>query len=293
MNLHWSRKDSERELKCARSAAFDGKFELEFVRYGNRTSIGRQFVSYPFHLTRPFALDSAIPQLITAYQQSSSGGLYRGEQLSSRFHVRRGAAAHVTTQAATIVHDCQGQPARQTIDIDVEDDAFFALTPDPLILFPGASCGCQQRVALGAQSVLMIADAFSQFDPTAASRPFDKFASDIIVRNSNGRILVRDNAQIAGSALMGSASPIGRWTVSSNFLLLGPSMRLPSRDELRAAVQPTAVNAVVGISELPNNAGWGVRCLAASATAAREIANRLFSTCVRNALGSDPAPRRK
>lgn len=269
-----------------------GRFDLEFLRNGDRTAIGRQFVSYPFHLTRPFAFDPLLPNLITVYQQSSSGGLYRAEQLHSRYHVGPRAAAHVTTQAATIVHDCQGQPARQSVEVILEDEGFLALTPDPLVLFPGASCVSTLSVKLAPRCVFLLADAFARHDPKITSHPFDAYVSDVSVRDADNRLLARDFQRITGAALATAASPIGHWSVVSNFLLLGDLKRLPPRDDLRDLLSDIH-EAAVGISELPNGAGWGVRCLAGDAVAAREVADLLFTTCVRSALGKAPVPRRK
>lgn len=292
MTSHWQpMRPREEGALSAVAGVPSGRFELAFLRHGDRTAIGRQFVSYPFHFTRPFSLDAAIPSLLTVYQQSSSGGLYRAEQLACRYEVGRGAAAHVTTQAATIVHHCHGLPANQTVDVTLDDEAFLALTPDPLVLFPGASFVSRIEARLAPNAVLLIADAFNLHDPLGAARPFDRLASDIVVRDPGGRLLVRDSFQLAGDTLAGPASPIGSWRVISSFLLLGASARLPARLELAALA--TDGQAVLGISALPNDAGWGVRCLAADAIAARRVAEMLFACCVRAALGSTPAPRRK
>ncbi len=289
MNVHWAPQNPGRS---GDGAPRSGKFELEFLRHGARTVIGQQFVSYPFHLTRPFSLDAAIPHLITVYQQSSSGGLYRAEQLQSRFRLKPRAAAHVTTQAATIVHDCHGQPATQTAEIVLEDEAFLALTPDTLVLFPGASYVSDLNVRMAPSSILLLADAIAQHDPKAASHPFDTYVSNVTIRDAGGQRLLSDCQRITGAALATAASPIGKWSVASNFMLLGDPSRLPPRNELRE-ILATVGNVVAGVSELPNNAGLGVRCLAQNAVAAREVAEQLFSVCVRTALGHFPAPRRK
>ncbi|CCB67144.1 MULTISPECIES: urease accessory protein UreD [unclassified Hyphomicrobium] len=269
-----------------------GRFDLEFIRHGSRTSICRQFVSYPFHLARPFALDPLIPQLMTVYQQSSSGGLYRAEELESRILVRRDAAAHITTQAATIIHDCQGQPAKQRVDVVVEENGFLALTPDPFILFPGASCTTIVNVAMAPQAVVLLADAFSQHDPKGNSHPFDTYVSNVSIWDEKGKLLARDAQKITGANLATTHSPMRGWSFVSSFMLLGRPEKLPSQDALRRWFVGTE-NAVVGVSELPNNVGWGIRCLARDAVAARKIADQLFSISIRSVFGSDPAQRRK
>src|SRR5690625_4073494 len=105
-----SRSRNSRERYPGISSRQAGRMELEFLRHGSETRLGRQFVSYPFHMTRPFSLDPDIPELITLYQQSSSGGLYRAERLESSFTLEVGSACHVTTQSATVIHDCQDMP---------------------------------------------------------------------------------------------------------------------------------------------------------------------------------------
>jgi len=65
----------------ALSTVREGRFDIRFCRQGMRARIRDRYVSYPFHFTRPFMLDASIPQLLTLYQQSSSGGLYQGTGL--------------------------------------------------------------------------------------------------------------------------------------------------------------------------------------------------------------------
>lgn len=292
MTSHWPQPRVTQPLAQPRPAgARSGRFELALSRHGARTHIGRQYVSYPFHMTRPFAFDAAIPSLLTVYQQSSSGGLYRDDRLASRFDVEAGAAGHVTTQAATVVHDCYGQPAQQTTEIVLEEGAFLALTPDPLVLFPGAACSGDTQVRLAPGAVLLLSDAFALHDPEGRGRPFERLGARVDIRDSAGRLLVRDNLDIAGVHLAGPGSPIGDWKVVSNFMLLGAPDRLPTAEDLAVLGQPE--RQVAGVTRLPNGAGWGVRCLAADAIAARGIAESLFALAVVAAFGQQPMPRRK
>ena len=301
MTSHWPQPHAAHAPAPRQAVARSGRFELALARHGARSHIGRQYVSYPFHMTRPFALDAAIPSLLTVYQQSSSGGLYRDDQLSSRFDIGASAACHVTTQAATVVHDCHGQPAHQTTEIVLEEGAFLALTPDPLVLFPGAACSSVTQARLAPGAVLLLSDAFALHDPEGRGRAFARLKAKVDIRDADGRLLVRDNFDIAGldiagpdlagADLAGTASPIGGWKVVSSFMLLGAPDRLPTANELAALGK--GERQVMGITALPNGAGWGVRCLAADAIAARNIAESLFACAVAAAFGQQPVPRRK
>lgn len=292
MTSHWPQPRHEDALALPyQTGARCGRFELSFARHGARTHVGRQFVSYPFHMTRPFALDAAIPSLLTVYQQSSSGGLYRAEQLSSRYEVGARAAAHVTTQAATVVHDCHGQAARQTTDIALEEQAFLALTPDPLVLFPGASCSTTIQARLAPGAVLFLSDAFGCHDPEGRFRPFDRLGADVVVRDAAGRLLVRDSFEASGAQLAGAPSPIGAWRAVCNFMLLGDRARLPTAEAFASLDRTPSV--ILGRTMLANGAGWGMRCLCADAIAARAISESLFGLAVEAAFGKQPVPRRK
>ena len=46
-----------------------------------RTFIAGQRTEYPVHMTRPFRLPADPEGMLTLYLQSSSGGLYRGDDL--------------------------------------------------------------------------------------------------------------------------------------------------------------------------------------------------------------------
>src|SRR5689334_23739760 len=50
--------------------------------------------------------------MATLYLQSAAGGLYRGDDLAVAIEVGPVAAAEITTQAATVVHNAHGDPAR-------------------------------------------------------------------------------------------------------------------------------------------------------------------------------------
>jgi hypothetical protein len=94
---------SDESLDAVRSSS-PVEASLHFSRGGGRTVLARQRVPYPFHATRTFYLDRARPEIATLYLQSASGGLYRGDSVALSIVADPHAAAHVTTQASTIVH---------------------------------------------------------------------------------------------------------------------------------------------------------------------------------------------
>jgi urease accessory protein len=147
--------------------------DLEFkVDPRGKTFLGRQRAEHPFHLTRPFALEGDPDGMITLYLQSSSGGLYRGDNLTMNVELNPCAQVHLTTQASTIVHHTRGLEAKQSLVLSLAAGSYCEYIPDPTILFSGAAFHSRIRANLSPGARLLLADSFSWHDPrlTAASK---------------------------------------------------------------------------------------------------------------------------
>jgi urease accessory protein len=281
-----------RGLADARVAQRSGRLDLAFIRCGPRTRIGPQFASYPFHLTRSFDLDPAIPQLTTVYLQSSSGGLYGGERLAAEIRVGKGAAAHVTSQAATIVHNARGNGTTQETMLAVETGAFLAVTPDPLVLFPGAHLVTTTRLQFGHGSVALLTETIAEHRPAGDWQPFERYKSAILVSDEAGRLLVSDRMAIEGTDLARvNGGGDRRWNTTGTALLLGATPDLPPPSAVVEAIE--APSSVGGVTVLPNEAGLAVRILAMQSGTIRNAFARLFALVVAHRFGAPPAQRRK
>lgn len=276
-------------------AAAAGRFrraELVFARGGGRSALMRQIAPYPFHVTRPFALDRARPDLATLYLQSASGGIYRGDRLDLSLEVRAGAAAHVTSQAATVVHDTGAERARQTMDVIVGEGAFAALTLDPLILFPGAELTVSTTVRLAEGALAIVADGVAWHDFAALGRAFGSLTSETLVHGPDDRLLVCDRASVRGEELLGPGSLLGpAGGAYGTAYLLGPRDRLPTPEAIETTLDEVGCHA--GASLLPNGAGLGVRMIAANGGSITRGVEAVFALGGEAMLGFAPARRRK
>lgn len=272
------------------SAARHGEARLRFAVGGGRTMLAAQCTPYPFHVTRVFHLDARRPDLATLYLQSASGGIYRGDRLALAIEVAAGAAVHVTTQSATIVHDTRQSDAEQVIRVSVERDAVALLTPEPLVLFPGAAVAGRTEIVLGAGAAAIVTDGFAHHDPGGGGRVFRRYAGSTVVRDEGG-VLVADCGALEGRAFAGDASPLGPYRAAGALYVLGRgSDRLdPAAVEARLA----AVGCLAGISPAPNNAGFSGRILAPDGGALRRGLDAAFVAAFDAVLGFPPAPRRK
>jgi urease accessory protein len=217
-----------------------------------------QYVPYPFHVTRPFRLNPARPDLATLYLQSASGGVYAADDLALAVEVGAGAAAHVTTQSATIVHECRAAPARLAVTATVGRDGFLALLPDPLVLFPGADVATATAITLHDDARAILCDAACRHDPRGEDRPFRRFHGAITVRDAAGRPLLSDRGGVDGTAL-GGPGVLGRWRAWGLLLVLAPPHVLPDPAALEGAAD--AAGCFAGASAAPGGVGLAVRLL--------------------------------
>jgi urease accessory protein len=264
---------------------------LVFASGGGRTVLTRQYVPYPFHVTRAFYLDRERPDLATLYLQSSSGGLYRDDDLQLAIEARSGTSAHITTQAATVVHDTGALRARARVDITVESGGFLSYTPDPLVLFPGAAIDNEMHLTLATEARAIVVDSFAWHDLRGSGRPFRSLSQTLTVRDATGRLLLRDSGRLHGSDFLGLASPLGPLRASGSMLMLAPGLPSPNCDGMQQASD--AAGCLTGISNLPNESGLLVRWLAADGGSLRRGIEAALPYAFKALTGIWPAPRRK
>lgn len=263
-----------------------------FAVGGGRSALTRQAAPYPFHVTKPFALDRARPDLATLYLQSASGGIYRADRLDLAIAVRDGASAHVTSQAATVVHDTGAEPARLTTRVEVGAGAFAALTLDPLVMLPGAALSALTEIRLGKGALAIVADGVAWHDFSGERRPFGSILSETLVTDARGIRLVCDRSAIRGPELMGETALVGpQHGAYGSAMLLGEAGRLPEPAAVEAALD--AIGCLAGASALPNGAGLGVRMVAPNGGRITAAIETLFAIGVEAMLGFAPARRRK
>jgi urease accessory protein len=267
------------------------KASLRFSRGGARTVLARQHAPYPFHITRPFYLDRARPDIATLYLQSAAGGLYRGDSLALSIVADSHASAHVTTQASTIVHRTYDRSIAQRTQIEIEEHAFAAFTPDPLVLFPGAEIACRTDITLAATGNAIVTDGLAQHDPEGKGRSFGRYSNAVVVRNAEGKVLLADRGSLDGELMLGPSSPVGPFRATGTLLVLGAGSERCDPGILESRL--TACGCTAGMSKLPNDAGIGGRILAANGGSLARGLETAFAIAFEAVIGVPPARRRK
>jgi urease accessory protein len=268
---------------------------LEFARAPDGlTHIASQYAAYPFHICRPFRYENDPAGMATVYMQSASGGLYEHERLETTLIADESAAAHVTSQASTIVHEMQGGCAQQDVALRVEANAWLEYLPDPLILFPGARVESRVRLVLAEGAQAIVADSFLAHDSKAAGRMFDRINSEVRIETTNGKLLACDAFAVSGAEFREALALGGRGfaTHGSMAMLSATAATDDALATIRAQLD-FSDDCYGGASLLPNNAGIWARLVARDGAALKRTMTAVWASMRRSMTGIAPVARRK
>jgi len=266
-----------------------GAAEIRFDRSPDGKSyISAQRVGYPFHITRPFYLQGDPPGMPSLYLQSVSGGIYEDDRLDLNVAAGAGALAHVTTQAATIVHQMEDAHAVQQMEITAADDSLLEYMPDPLVLFPYADLVSCVRVVCAPSATVMVSDAYLSHDPQGADRRFSRLRAELRIERPGGSLLSLDRFDISGEQFVGD----GAFRAHGSFACVTPHAIRELIKQLHPVLDQ-AVDCYAGVSELPAGAGLWVRVLARDSHALRVAITSTWAKLRSSMFGSTPQARPK
>ncbi|MGB6347116.1 MAG: urease accessory protein UreD [Methyloceanibacter sp.] len=272
-----------------------GRLELEFAAAPDgRTYLRRQFASYPFHVCRVQFQDSDIPDLATLYVQSCSGGVYEDDRLKLALAAGENAKAHVSTQAATVVHSMPAGRAEQIVRLDCAHGSYLEYLPDPQILFPGSSCRSAISVRLSGNGIGVVSDSFLQHDPDGKDGTFSAYWSEIVVEAADGEVLTIDRLRIDGRAFQGRRPGVsGSFAAQGTLVVAGLEVPFRAISDALRTVSLDCAEAAIGSSQLPKSAGMLVRVLAADGAALKRAMHMAWCAARLALQGSLPVERRK
>ena len=268
---------------------------LRFERdAAGRTFLGRKFATYPFFCAAPFHLDRAPCGMLTTILQSSSGGLYEGDRLALSIDVGPDAAAHVTTQSATVAHPMpHGGEARHRVWIHAAAGSLVEYLPEPLILMPSASVRTSVDVVAEAGSTVIVGDAFLAHDPAARSRSFSRLVVETTLRRPDAPPFAIERFDIAGDAVETAWRRLTPYRVGAQGSLW---VSAPGSPGELAATLGAALDQVPGLhaaaSTLPGDTGAVARLLAPDARVLGD-GFRAAWRALRHALTGLPPARRR
>lgn len=274
---------------------------LAFAHRGGRTVIAEQLTPHPFHITRTFAVPGDPAGMATLYLQSSSGGLYGGDDLSLDIAAGAGAAVHVTTQASTMVPAARLGVARHRVRIEAGAHSLVEYLPDPVILFDGAHADLALDIVAGPEARFVAADSILLHKPGGEGRPLARMANRITVSPPGSRPVYVDSQMAEGEALLSALTVPGadRPSAFGTLLVSGSADGAATAAAMQEALARIAnglppTSLFVGVTRLDDKGLVIARYLAAGGALLMRCQKAAWAAARRALVpGSAPEVRRK
>ena len=251
-----------------------GRCSLAFAVRGGKTHLQQSFVSHPFHVTHPWHLDPALPNMAVVYVQTPTGGLIQGDRAVMQFALEPSAQVHITTQAAEKIHMMTANCATQQVTFTLAANAYAEYCPEPVILFPGSRFAQEVYIELGLQAGIFFSEIFLI---PAGMELFTALSTGLTIREVSGTILLHERGlAMPAQRRLDRPGILGGHRVWGQAVFSGP--QVPSRviQELAALIADQS-EAICGVSSLPRERGIVVKVVSNYVPAVRQALHSVWN----------------
>ena len=275
------------------SVGKDALLRMRFERRGERSILASMERRAPLIVQKALYCDEGMPGLPFVFIITNSGGILQGDRYTIGIHVARDAFAHVTTQAATKIHEMDANHASQAQDIVLEENAYLELLPDQVIPFRRSRFATRTRLEVHPTATLLYSEILvcgRKYHRGGELFQFDLFSSTVHAERPDGSDLFTEKFLIEpGRESPRATGVMGDFDVFGNVILLTPR---PHADRILAdtpAVFDRANRIAAGASRLPNDAGLIYKVLGMETEPVRARV-RAFWSLVRPEVMGFPVP---
>ena len=118
-----------------KSNNWHGNLDLVYAQQQGKTQVISSQMKAPLKVQRPFYPEDGVCHSVVLH---TAGGIVGGDRNSLSFHLQPNAQALITTATASKIYRSNGLQAKQSIQIQVDADAYLEWLPQETIVFDGA-----------------------------------------------------------------------------------------------------------------------------------------------------------
>lgn len=266
---------------------------LRFEPRGDRSILAVMERRAPLLVQKALYCDEGMPGLPVVFIITNSGGVLQGDRYTMDFAVAPGACGHVTTQAATKIHEMDANHAVQTQEIVLEDGAYLEYLPEPVIPFARSRFLTRTRVRIAPTATLLYAETLMggrKYYGDGELFRFDLFSSTVAGERPDGSSLFVEKFVIEpGRSPVPRPGVMGDFDVFGNVLLLTPPTVADAVAEQAVSAWNREEGWAAGVGRLPNGAGLVYKILARETSIVRSKI-RDFWSIVRPEVVGLPVP---
>ena len=125
---------------------WQGILELDYQKIGNSTQLVKAYSQAPLKIQRSFYPEGK--DICHSIILHTAGGMVGGDRLSQTINLQPETQVLLTTPAASKIYRSSGETAQNTINIEIQEQAYLEFIPREIIIFNGAIFSQNLRVNL-------------------------------------------------------------------------------------------------------------------------------------------------
>jgi urease accessory protein len=286
-----SYQDEPRQMRSG-AVGKTGLLRMGFEHRRGRTTLAVMERQVPLMVQRPLYWDEALPDMACIMIIHTSGSVLQGDRFHVRIDVGPGASAHVTTQAATKIHEMDANYAAQLQDITVASGGYLEYLPGLTIPHRHSRYLSNTLVTLPADATMLLSETVMpgrKYHRDGEVFQYDVFSSTVQAQRPDGTQLFTEKLLVEPPG--GTVRALG---AMGGYDVFGTVFALTSAEHIAAIMERTepvfeADGVVSGASRLPNDAGVVLRVLGSESGPVRRRI-REFWGVVRQTVVGVPVP---
>jgi urease accessory protein len=270
-----------------------GVLDMAFACRGDRSVLAHLYREAPLLVQQALYWDEHLPGLPCVYIITTSGCVLQGDRLDISVTVGPGAMAHVTTQAATKIHQMDANFAAVSQQLTLADNSYLELLPGPVIPHRHSRFITHTRATVAESATLLGAELLQpgrKHHGAGELFEFDLYSSTLTASRPDATPLFTEKliAEPRRHAVR-QAGVMGNFDIFANVTLITPRQHADRIFERVVPGADASADCVAGASRLPNGAGLVYKVLGTE-TEPVKAKVRAFWDLVRQQVLGSPIP---
>ena len=273
----------------------DARLRLRFEARQHRSILALMERKAPLLVQRSLYCDDGMPFMPVVFIITNSGGILQGDRYTLDFTVGEDACGHITTQAATKIHEMDANYAAQTQEIVLQERAYLEYIPEPIIPFRHSRFHTRTKIRIAPTATLLYSEILMGgrlFYRDGERFEFDLFSSAIGAERLDGTELFVEKFLI--EPWQSSVSYIGimeEFSIFGNVILLTPLENAVAIQQQVKAIWNPEEQFATGVSYLPNDAGLIYKVVAKESGTVRAKVREFWSLVRSQVTGFTVPPK--
>ena len=273
-----------------------GVLNLEFARRDGRSALTHLHRQAPLLAQQALYWDEHLPDMPCVFMITTSGCVLQGDRLDISISVGPNAMAHVTTQAATKIHQMDADGAEQVVQLHVADQAYLEFLPGLVIPHRHSRFTTSTIASVAQSATLLSAELLApgrKHHGKGELFEYDVYSSALDIIRPDGTTLCTDKfVNEPWRHPVRQVGAMGEFDVLATVTLVAaPQLAESVLEHVDAAID-TSTGCMAGASRLPNEAGLVYKVLGSETEPVTAKVREIWRLVRQEALGAPiPAPR--